>query len=98
VNPAARRLRVLVAWLLLAHLTLMWGVVLAHTHADNGFHQTCPACHQERVVSSQPAAVQIGGVELTPVFLGLTPGASTIGHRLDPVIAGRSPRGPPLPL
>ena len=76
----------------------MWGVVLAHTHSDNGFHQTCPACHQERVVSSQPAVVQTGGAALTPVFLEQTPGDRASAHRLDPVLAGRSPRGPPLPL
>lgn len=97
VNVAGR-LRACVALALLAALALAWGVVLAHTHANGSFHENCPACHQERVVSDQPASAHAALLELTPVFQGLPAAAPSDNRLLDPELAGWSPRGPPLPL
>lgn len=97
VNVAGR-LRACVALALLATLVVTWGVVLAHTHADGKFRENCPACHQERVVSDQPAAVHAALLELTPIFQGQMPAAPSVSRIQDPELAGWSPRGPPLPL
>jgi hypothetical protein len=98
VPLTSRQLRRCVAWLLLVHLVVMWCVVLAHNHADSKFHDNCPACHQEKVVGTQPAALHTAALKLIPVFQWLMPAPPPPSLVLDPVLASRSPRGPPLPL